>query len=59
MRVVLAGSISAANIADAVATGADVIDVNSSIESAPGVKSPALLAELLAAWACAMGRGMV
>ena len=58
-RVVLAGGISAANIADAVATGADVIDVNSAIESAPGVKSPALLAELLEAWAGAMGRGMV
>lgn len=39
-----------ANIADAVATGADVIDVNSAIESVPGVKSPTLLAELLAAW---------
>lgn len=49
-RVVLAGGISAANIADAVATGADVIDVNSAIESVPGVKSPTLLAELLAAW---------
>lgn len=49
-RVVLAGGISAANLADAVATGADVIDVNSAIESVPGVKSPALLAELLAAW---------
>ena len=58
-RVVLAGGISAANIADAVATGADVIDVNSAIESAPGVKSPSLLAELLEAWACATGRGMV
>lgn len=58
-RVVLAGGISAANIADAVATGADVIDVNSAIESAPGVKSPALLAELLEAWACTTGRGMV
>lgn len=49
-RVVLAGGISAANIAEAVATGADVIDVNSAIESVPGVKSPTLLAELLAAW---------
>ena len=49
-RVVLAGGISAADIAAAAATGADVIDVNSSIESAPGVKSPALLSELLAAW---------
>ena len=58
-RVVLAGGISAANIADAAATGADVIDVNSAIESAPGEKSPDLLAELLEAWACATGRGMV
>jgi indole-3-glycerol phosphate synthase/phosphoribosylanthranilate isomerase len=49
-RVVLAGGISAANIADAAATGADVIDVNSAIESAPGVKSLTLLDELLAAW---------
>jgi indole-3-glycerol phosphate synthase/phosphoribosylanthranilate isomerase len=46
-RVVLAGRISAANIVDAIATGADVIDVNSSIEVAPGVKSVALLGELL------------
>ena len=46
-RVLLAGSISADNIADAVATGADVIDVNSSIEVAPGVKSVGLLDELL------------
>ena len=48
-RVVLAGGISASNIADAVATGADVIDVNSSIETSPGVKSLALLDELLRA----------
>jgi len=45
--VVLAGGISAANIADAIATGADIIDVNSSIEVSPGVKSVALLDELL------------
>ena len=49
-RVVLAGAISAENIAAAVATGADVIDVNSSLETAPGVKSverlDALLGEL-------------
>jgi indole-3-glycerol phosphate synthase/phosphoribosylanthranilate isomerase len=47
-RVVLAGGISTANIAAAIATGADVIDVNSSIEVAPGKKSLALLDELLA-----------
>ncbi|MBR1586713.1 MAG: phosphoribosylanthranilate isomerase [Kiritimatiellae bacterium] len=48
-RVVLAGGISAANVVEAAATGADVIDVNSSIETAPGVKSLALLDELLRA----------
>ena len=49
-RVVLAGGISAANIAAAVATGADVIDVNSSLETAPGVKSPALIRKTAAAF---------
>ena len=47
-RVVLAGGISAANIAAAAATGADILDVNSALETAPGVKSPALLRELVA-----------
>ena len=47
LRVVLAGGISSANIAAAAATGADVIDVNSSLETSPGVKSVALLDELL------------
>ena len=47
MRVVLAGGISAANIADAVATGADILDINSSIETSPGVKSLVLLDGLL------------
>lgn len=46
-RVVLAGGISSANIADAMATGADVIDINSSIETEPCAKSTALLDELL------------
>lgn len=46
-RVVLAGGISSANIADAAATGADVIDVNSSVETSPGVKSVELLDGLL------------
>lgn len=39
-RVVLAGGISAANAPAALATGCDVLDVNSSIESPPAVKSP-------------------
>ena len=47
LRVVLAGGISAENISAAIATGADVIDVNSSIETSPGVKSLELLDELL------------
>ena len=48
-RVVLAGGISAANVAAAAATGADVIDVNSAIETAPGKKSLGLLDEVLSA----------
>ena len=46
-RVVLAGGISSANIADAVKTGADIIDVSSSLETSPGVKSLARLESLL------------
>ena len=46
-RVVLSGGISSANIADAMATGADMIDINSSIETEPGAKSTVLLYELL------------
>jgi len=49
-RVVLAGGISALNIGDAAATGADVIDVNSSLETAPGVKSIDRLHTLMDAW---------
>ncbi len=45
--VVLAGGISSGNIAAALATGADVIDVNSSLESSPGVKSIPLLNEFM------------
>ncbi|MBO7684480.1 MAG: phosphoribosylanthranilate isomerase [Kiritimatiellae bacterium] len=50
-RVVLAGGISEGNIAAAAATGADVIDVNSSIETSPGVKSVEKLDSLLCAFA--------
>jgi len=49
-RVILAGGISAANISAAAATGADVIDVNSSIETSPGEKSLSLLDGLLTAY---------
>jgi len=46
-RVVLAGGLSAENVASAAATGADVLDFNSSLETAPGVKSVELLDRLL------------
>ena len=50
-RVVLAGGLSAENLSEAVAaTGADVFDVNSSLETAPGVKDAEKLAELLRVW---------
>ena len=46
-KAILAGGLSVENIADAYATGADVLDVNSSLETSPGVKSLDLLAPLL------------
>ena len=46
-KAILAGGLSAENIAEAYATGADVLDVNSSLETSPGVKSLDLLASLL------------
>ena len=49
-KAILAGGLSAGNIAVARATGADVLDVNSSLETSPGVKSERRLAELLAAY---------
>ena len=49
-RVVLAGSISSSNIADAIRTGADAIDVSSSLESAPGIKSTSLLDAFITAF---------
>ena len=48
-RVVLAGGLSEANLAEAAATGADVLDVNSSLETSPGVKSPERVRSLFSA----------
>ena len=48
-RAILAGGLSAANIAAAAATGADVLDVNSSLETSPGVKSAGRLLALVEA----------
>ena len=49
-RTVLAGGISAANVGAALRAGADVIDVSGSLESAPGVKSVAKLADFMRAF---------
>ena len=46
VRVVLAGGLSAGNIGHAAATGCAVLDVNSSLDESPGVKSLALLEDL-------------
>ncbi len=46
-RLVLAGGLSAANLAEAARIGADVLDVNSSLEDAPGHKSIVKLNELI------------
>ena len=47
-EVVLAGGIGENNILDALQTGAEVVDVNSSLEEVRGVKSIALLKRLIA-----------
>lgn len=54
VRVVLAGGISADNAVDAARTGCAVLDVNSSLETAPAVKSEKLLERFFAAIAAAM-----
>lgn len=46
-KVVLAGGLSAENILEATMSGADILDVNSSLETSPGVKSTVLLARLV------------
>ena len=46
----LAGGLDPGNVADAIrATGAPMVDVSSGVESAPGVKEPALIAAFLEA----------
>ena len=47
-KAVLAGGISAENVADALARRPDVIDVSGGLESSPGVKSVAKLREFFA-----------
>lgn len=45
---VLSGGLDAGNVVEAVrTTGADIVDVSSGVESAPGIKSPALIADFL------------
>lgn len=50
-RTVLAGRVGAESVAAALALGPDVIDVNSSLETSPGRKSPELLAVFMRALA--------
>lgn len=45
-RIVLAGGIGAGNLVDAMRTGAAILDINSSLESAPGKKDLARLERL-------------
>lgn len=49
-RVVLAGGLSEGNLAEAAETGCDVLDMNSSLEVAPGVKSREKVERLLSVW---------
>ena len=51
VRVVLAGGISSGNATAAAGTGCAVLDLNSSLETAPGVKSIQLLESFLHAFA--------
>ena len=48
-KAILAGGIGEANVAEALRLGPDVIDVNSSLETSPGVKSAAFLTRFLSA----------
>ena len=49
-RLVLAGGLTPANVADAIAAlGPDVVDVSSGVESTPGVKDPLLMSAFMEA----------
>ena len=48
-KTIVAGRIGVENVADALALKPDIIDVNSSLETAPGVKSAILLSAFLSA----------
>lgn len=49
-KSIVAGRIGVENLADVLALGPDVVDVNSSLETAPGVKSIARLEEFMRAF---------
>lgn len=49
-KSIVAGRIGVENLADVLALGPDVVDVNSSLETAPGVKSVARLEEFMRAF---------
>ena len=56
-KSIVAGRIGAENLADVLALGPDVVDVNSTLETAPGVKSAALLEGFMRAFAAAVAAG--
>lgn len=56
-KSIVAGRIGAENLADVLALGPDVLDVNSTLETAPGVKSAARLEGFMRAFAAAVAAG--
>lgn len=56
-KSIVAGRIGVENLADVLALGPDVVDVNSTLETAPGVKSAARLEGFMRAFAAAVAAG--
>lgn len=52
-KSIVAGRIGVENLADVLALGPDVVDVNSTLETAPGIKSAARLEDFMRAFAAA------
>ena len=57
VKSIVAGRIGVENLADVLALGPDVVDVNSTLETAPGVKSAARLEGFMRAIAAAVAAG--
>ena len=56
-KSIVAGRIGVENLADVLALGPDVVDVNSTLETAPGIKSAARLEGFMRAFAAAVAAG--